>query len=142
MCVHICLSLLWRRSPHLMVNQQHAPTATHRQLPSPQPSMASSSCPRTTTFPGRFVSFTCRSSMTMQRPLKPPTTLRAQKRSPTSFQCSDHFLLTIREVGDARATWIALENVFQQRSMAATLSYQRVLSKLELTYSNELNILQ
>lgn len=48
----------------------------------------------------------------------------------------DHFLPTIREVGDARAAWIALENVFQQRSMAAILSYQRDLSKLKME-SNE-----
>ena len=44
----------------------------------------------------------------------------------------DHFLPTIREVVNAREAWLALEHVFQQRSLAATLSYQRDLSKLRM----------
>jgi hypothetical protein len=44
----------------------------------------------------------------------------------------DHLLPSIREVENARAAWLALEHVFQQRSLAATLSYQRDLSKLRM----------
>jgi len=44
----------------------------------------------------------------------------------------DHLLPSIREAENARAAWLALEHVFQQRSLAATLSYQRDLSKLRM----------